>query len=154
MAFNTAQSFKRLSSNAGATALGGMARAKAKAESYLANAALGAIADYEASKLGADAVRYQGQKAADSTMFGAWAGAIGNVLGSGLSAGIKNWRSNQANQADQANQGLGRQATYGEAKKDAWKYGFGSDGGYGGVWTGGGTPDRRDYPADGGAFNW
>ena len=101
-----------------------MARAKAKAESYLANAALGAIADYEASKLGADAVRYQGQKAADSTMFGAWAGAIGNVLGSGLSAGIKNWRSNQANQANQANQGLGRHPTYEEAMKDAREYGF------------------------------
>jgi len=145
MAFNTAQSFKRLSSNAGARTLGGMARAKAKAESYLANAALGAIADYEASTLGADTVRYQGQKAADATMFGAWTGAIGNVLGSGLSAGIKNWQSNQ---------GLGRQPTYKEAVSDANEYDFGSDAGYGGVWTGGGTPRRSDYPAGGGAFNW
>lgn len=136
MSFNTSQAFKRLSSSAGARAIGGIPAAKSRAETYLANAGLGAIANYEAAKLGADTVRYQGDKAAGATMFGAWTGAIGNVLGAGLSAGIKNWQSNQ---------GLGKQPTYEQAAADANQYDYGTDAGYGGQWTGGGTPRREDY---------
>ncbi len=86
-------------------------------------------------------IREKGAQAADGITSNANQGLLNaglslglNVVGAGADAG---WFG--------GNNGIGVQPTYEQAVDDAFTYDWGSDAGYGGSWTGNGTPSYGDY---------
>jgi hypothetical protein len=91
--------FGNIASSAGAAGIGGASQLQFDLERQMAEAALRAKARMKGANIQADATRYAGQQAANATMFGAIAGAVGNVvapIAGGLASGAFNNKAGAA----------------------------------------------------------
>jgi hypothetical protein len=117
--------FGNIASSAGAAGIGGASQLQFDLERQMAEAALRAKARMKGANLQADATRYAGEQAANATMFGAIAGAVGNVVAP-IAGGLASGAFNQNKSFQQKSSDYGNKAFSGSWDPSAtWKSGFG-----------------------------
>ena len=89
MAFNAGREFNKIASTQGAGFFGAIPQASQKLETRFAGDALRNIGRYKAAELGVEAQAAEQAANRRNSLFNTLIGVGGNILGTGLSAGIK-----------------------------------------------------------------
>lgn len=94
--FNVGRQFNKIASTQGAGFFGAIPQASQKLETRFAGDALRNIGRYKAAETGVQAQAAEQSANRRNSLMNTLIGVGGNILGSGLTAGIKNWQANQA----------------------------------------------------------
>ena len=95
MAFNAGREFNKFASTQGAGFFGALPKAKQRLEQRFAINALNNLTRYKSALEGIELAEREGSKNRSAARTNAIFGAVGNVLGSGLTAGIQNMQTPQ-----------------------------------------------------------
>ena len=95
MAFNAGREFNKFASTQGAGFFGALPKKQQAQELRMAGNALNNLTNYKMALEGIAQAKSEGSKNRSSSFTNTLIGGIGNVLGSGLTAGIKNMQTPQ-----------------------------------------------------------